>query len=75
MTLKQNNEFLWNSRIAGDTHVGLSRSSNEDSFIQIKQDWKDVIIAGVADGMGGHEFGEVASFLVMKYFISTWNEN
>ena len=31
------------------------------------------MIAGVADGMGGHEFGEVASYMVMKYLLKDWS--
>lgn len=59
--------------IAGATHVGLVRNLNEDSYIYIRRPDSGAILAGVADGMGGHEFGEVASFMVMKYLLQRWN--
>ena len=43
---------------AGDTHVGQVRKNNEDSFIICNS---SVTLAAVADGIGGHAHGEVAS--------------
>jgi len=42
------------------THVGMLRQSNEDAFVA----QADVFV--VADGMGGHNAGEVASALAVK---------
>jgi PPM family protein phosphatase len=42
------------------THPGLKRENNEDCFVSAP----DAGLWGVADGMGGHEAGEVASAIV-----------
>jgi serine/threonine protein phosphatase PrpC len=42
------------------THPGLVRSANEDSMVTTKQ------FAAVADGMGGHAAGEVASRIAVE---------
>ncbi|WP_029890069.1 PP2C family protein-serine/threonine phosphatase [Polycyclovorans algicola] len=44
-------------RGSGGTHVGKRRADNEDAWIWLE----DSGVAVVADGMGGHDSGEVAS--------------
>ena len=65
-TTNQNNTktFSWNS--CGKTDVGKARKLNEDSMLVRP----DVGMWVVADGMGGHEAGDVASQMV----VSTLNE-
>ncbi len=46
----------------GDTDIGLARTSNQDAFLVDKK--RRLFI--VADGMGGHAGGEVASDLCVK---------
>ncbi|WP_426564880.1 PP2C family protein-serine/threonine phosphatase [Angustibacter sp. McL0619] len=50
-------------RAVGRTHPGLRRPTNEDSAFVGRR------LAVVADGMGGHEFGEVASAIATDAVI------
>ena len=48
------------------TDTGKVREHNEDNVIILKND-KDEYLLAVADGMGGHKAGEVASAIVIDY--------
>ncbi|MBR4874335.1 MAG: Stp1/IreP family PP2C-type Ser/Thr phosphatase [Clostridia bacterium] len=48
-------------KVSSATSVGRIRPSNEDSYFVSPPDKSDMVLAVVADGMGGHNAGEIAS--------------
>mgnify|MGYP003590087471 CR=1 FL=1 len=59
---------------AGLTHLGMVRKNNQDSFFRIDYDNGFSIIA-VADGLGGHNAGEVASAYAVDELTEFFEEN
>lgn len=57
-------------RSAGSTHVGRVRSSNEDHY----GTFDDLALYVVADGMGGHAAGEVASLMAVQTVRDAFSE-
>ena len=55
------------------TDVGKIRDHNEDSVIILKNHHDEYLMA-VADGMGGHRAGEVASSIAITYLSKHFNE-
>ncbi|MBR3661392.1 MAG: Stp1/IreP family PP2C-type Ser/Thr phosphatase [Bacilli bacterium] len=55
------------------TDVGKVRDHNEDSVIILKNHQNEYLLA-VADGMGGHRAGEVASSIAITYLSKQFNE-
>ena len=49
--------------IAGETNIGTIRHHNEDNFVIYAPPGGEAVLAAVADGIGGHSRGEVASHI------------
>ncbi|MDI9471085.1 MAG: Stp1/IreP family PP2C-type Ser/Thr phosphatase [Bacillota bacterium] len=62
-----------NNRIifAADTDTGLTRQNNEDSYVVLKGMEPGSYVVLLADGMGGHQRGELASSLAVRYASDT----
>lgn len=56
------------------TDTGMVRDHNEDSIIIIKNNEGNYLMA-VADGMGGHQAGEVASSIAISYLGKRFSES
>ena len=64
-------------RFGAKTDLGLVRENNEDKFDFIEPDEPSVLathgrVYAVADGMGGHDAGQIASELALKTFIRAY---
>lgn len=59
--------------IYSSTDIGLLRKTNEDYYDNYITD--DLVLMVVADGMGGHNAGEIASELAVKSFVYHFKEN
>ena len=55
----------WALSIAGTSHAGRVRMTNEDAFDRFDDPARGEILLVVADGLGGHRSGEVASTVVV----------
>jgi serine/threonine protein phosphatase PrpC len=57
-------------RSAGKTDTGLKRKINEDSYLMAS----DLGLYVIADGMGGHKAGDVASSMVVETIEDYWRK-
>lgn len=55
------------------TNTGKVREINEDSYLIVEKD--DYILCAVADGMGGHNAGEIASETAVSAIKELFNDN
>lgn len=58
------------------TDIGLKRKSNQDSLALVKAntEYGEVLLAIICDGMGGHQFGELASKTCVTKFVNWFQE-
>ena len=56
------------------TDTGKVRDHNEDSVLIVHNSDNDTLMA-IADGMGGHSAGEVASSIAITHLAKDFNEN
>lgn len=58
------------------TDIGIKRTTNQDSLAILKADtdFGEVLLCVICDGMGGHQFGELASKILVKKF-ERWFKN
>ena len=52
--------------VAAESHLGLVRRKNEDSFCVVHSKGGTAVLAVVADGIGGHSRGEIASYICCR---------
>lgn len=55
-----------NIAIAGESNTGLNRSHNEDNFLICCPPGGAAVLALIADGIGGHAQGEIASYICCR---------
>ena len=61
--------------IVADSHIGLIRECNEDSYAYCVNDEDKNAMVAVADGIGGHEGGDIASSLCLQTIAADWRLN
>lgn len=59
-------------RAAGESHLGLTRRKNEDNFCLAFSPDRKILLAVVADGIGGHSRGEKASYICCRELSSAF---
>ena len=51
---------------SASTHMGNVRTMNQDAFLIFQMESSSALVAAVADGMGGHKAGNIASLLALE---------
>ncbi len=58
--------------LAGDTVCGLVRERNEDNFCYVTRPGDNASLVMVADGIGGHQGGDTASYVCCRMLLDAW---
>jgi serine/threonine protein phosphatase PrpC len=73
-------DITMNAQVCAETDIGLKREQNEDCYLIINRKTEDVDIQSdgmmfaVADGMGGHAGGEIASKMACQGMADYYSE-
>jgi protein phosphatase len=73
-------DITMNVKVCAETDIGLKRDQNEDRYLIISRKTKDVDIQNygmmfaIADGMGGHAGGEIASKMACQGLIDYYSQ-
>lgn len=59
-----------NITFAGESNIGTVRHHNEDNFLICNPPGQEAAVAMVADGIGGHSRGEVASYICCSEMLA-----
>ena len=74
-TKNNNDDRIAPINIVADSHIGLIRECNEDSYAYcVNDDYPNSLVA-VADGIGGHEGGDIASSLCLQTLAADWRNH
>lgn len=57
------------------SHIGNMRTKNQDAYLVLEEPRREVIILAVADGLGGHNAGEIASSTLVKEMKERFENN
>ena len=74
MSQKKVSTTIKDCKFAGESHLGLIRSNNEDSFLYSARPGDVNFLVVVADGIGGLDNGEVASWMCCSHLLKAWNK-
>lgn len=58
----------------GETNTGFARSANEDCFGYHAVSTCEPMLFAVADGIGGHGNGDIASHLLIRMLLTSWRD-
>lgn len=64
--------FVNRLSISGASHSGIVRAKNEDNFCIAADPGAINCLAVVADGVGGHIHGDIASFFCCRFLLEEW---